>query len=153
MNILFIEKKQIHQGGFTLLESLLALFVNSLVLLLVISLFQTVQNLQESLAHEKNIEWHIFLNQAEYDVSNKKLTNRALQLVEFRENGTGSNYTYELRLPELRRLKEKTGYVPMLTGVQKLEFLNAPGGINIQSTFRNEKVMEGYIPIEKVVEK
>lgn len=142
-----------NQEGFTLLESLLALFVNSLILLLIGSLFQSAQSMKDSIQHEKNIEWHIFLNQAEYDLLNKKIKNRILKTITLSEDGTKATYTYSFKGTELRREKNNSGYVPMLTEVKDLNFQDAKGGIKIQSVFRDEKEMEAYLPIEIYTER
>lgn len=142
-----------NQEGFTLLESLLALFVNSLIVLLIGSLLHSAQNMKDSLQHEKNIEWHIFLNQAEHDILNKKIKSRTPKIITLSEDGTKTTYTYMLKATELRRQKDNTGYVPMLTEVRDLNFQDAIGGIKIQSVFKNEKEMEAYLPIEIYTEK
>lgn len=58
--------------GFTLLETLFALFVTSLTVLL---LSQTANNTEQiAAAYQSNaqLDWHIFLNQIEYDFEKSK---------------------------------------------------------------------------------
>ncbi len=146
-------KRKSNQKGFTLLESLLSLFINTLILLLVSSLFQTTKNMQENITHEKNSEWHIFLNQVEHDLSNKKLTTRTSQFLEFKEDITNSTFTYEFKANEVRRKKEGTGYIPLLTELRIVNFQEASGGILIQAEFGNKRVMEAYVPVEEMQKK
>lgn len=144
-----LNKSKRNQKGFTLIESLFSLFVTSLILLLVNSLFHTIQKMQENIVHEKNSEWHIFLNQVEHDLSNKKLIDQTSQYLQFQEEGTNSYYTYEFRISELIRKKERTGYLPLLTEIRTVNFQDSPGGIFIQGEFGNKQVMEAYVPVEK----
>lgn len=142
-------KKQTRNwAGFTLLESLFALFINSLVLLLVSSLFTAVYTSQRSLNEEKNTEWHLFLNQVEYDLSDKKLIARQRQYVEFQEKQTTAKIAYEFQKQEIVRKKDGSGYAPLLTGLRDILYQDAPGGFTIQASFGNGQVMKGYVSVD-----
>lgn len=153
MKGLLFNKRKSNQKGFTLLESLLSLFIHTLILLLVSSLFQTTKYMQENITHEKNSEWHIFLNQVEHDLSNKKLTICKKQFLEFKEDVTNSTFTYEFRANEVRRKKEGTGYMPLLTDLWNINFQEASEGILIQAEFGNKQVMEAYVPVKNIQKK
>lgn len=69
-----IGKKQLfthmsNEEGFTLLESLIALFICTICLMLLLKVIQTVEKVNEATKFDKFYEWHIFLNQLEYDVN------------------------------------------------------------------------------------
>ena len=109
--------------------------------------------MQENITHEKNSEWHIFLNQVEHDLSNKKLTICKKQFLEFKEDVTNSTFTYEFRANEVRRKKEGTGYMPLLTDLWNINFQEASEGILIQAEFGNKQVMEAYVPVKNIQKK
>lgn len=141
--------------GFTLFESLLALLVNTLILLLLGLTFQTLQGFQKNIHQDKNIEWHLFLNQVENDVSNKKLSLRTKQQLDFIEDKTESKIKYEWKKNEIIRKKNDSGYVPMLTKIREVTYQDSVNktAVDMEIHFSNGQILKGMIPIEKKEEK
>lgn len=136
--------------GFTLVESLFALMVNSLVLLLVGTTLQTMLKTEDFMENQKqNIEWHIFLNQVENDVTDKKMTKVLPYEVILEENQTKDKITYTLSAAKIRWLRNGTGYVPMLNEVKNVKFHEIENGLLIESHFKNGQILRGSMAIEK----
>lgn len=136
--------------GFTLLESLFALMVNSLVLLLVGTTLQTMVKTETVMEDQKqNIEWHIFLNQVENDVIDKKMIKVVPYEVTLEENQTKDKITYSLSAAKIKWLRNGTGYVPMLNKVKDVKFQETENGLSIESHFKNGQILRGTMAIEK----
>lgn len=139
-----------NQGGFTLIESLLALFTSSLVLLLVGMTFQMLVKTENYMNNSKNnIEWHLFLNQTEYDMQNKKLTKVHSYEITLEEQGTRDVISYAQNGSKIRWQRNKVGYVPVLTNVKEVNFQNNASGLLIEVTFTNQQNVKGLIPLGK----
>lgn len=146
--------KYINRGrdnsGFTLIESLLALFTSSFVLLLVTMTFQMLTKSENAISNgTNNIEWHIFLNQTEYDTQNKKLTKTLPYEIYFEEKETLDTITYTQNGTKIRWQRNKAGYVPVLNKVQQVKFINEESELLIDVTFTNGQNLKGRVPIVK----
>lgn len=137
--------------GFTLFESLLSLFVNTLILLLIGLTFQTLQGFQQNVHTDKNIEWHLFLNQMENDLTDKTLSLRTKQQLDFDENGTKNEIKYEWKHNEIIRKKNNAGYVPMLTKIREVTYRDTQmkKSVDIEIHFSNGQILKGMVPVEK----
>lgn len=139
-----------NQEGFTLVESLLALFISTSVLMLVGATFRVLMKTEEYLGKSKNnIEWHIFLNQTEHDVLNKKLKNVYPYEIILEEAGSLDTITYAQHGSKIRWQRNRAGYVPVLNRVKQVKFQNQPTGLLIDVTFTNEQNLKGLIPLAK----
>ena len=99
-----------NQKGFTLVESLLALFISTFVLMLVGATFQVLLKTEEYLDKSKNnIEWHIFLNQTEHDVLNKKLKKVYSYEIILEETGSLETITYAQNGSKIRWQRNRSG--------------------------------------------
>jgi competence protein ComGF len=61
-----------NEKGFTLLETLFALFVTSLTVLLLSQAATSAQQISAAYQSHAQLDWHIFLNQIEYDFEKSK---------------------------------------------------------------------------------
>lgn len=139
-----------NRRAFTLVESLFALMINSLVILLVGMIFQTILKTESFMVNQKqNIEWHIFLNQIENDVVDKKITKVLSYEVALEEDLTKDKITYTLSAAKIRWLRNGTGYVPMLNKVMDVKFTEIENGLSIKSHFKNGQILRGSIAVEK----
>lgn len=138
-----------NQKGFTLVESLMALVVNALVLLLVTGLFQTLYHVSRYFdIKEKNIEWHVFLNQVENDLEDKEILSVQRNEVQLKVLQSKEKVTYKPWGATLRRYRNETGYVPMLTKTKNTTFSKNANGFSIQTDFVNGQTMRGAIALE-----
>lgn len=135
------------RSGFTLAEAVLALATNSLVLLLVCSLLQIARIQDQHLRLEKNVEWHLFLNQMEEDVSDKEIVMVAQREVRFQEQGTGAIVSYAFKEAEIVRQVYGQGYVPMLTGIREVWYTGTTEGIQVSAAFSNGQTFQGYVSL------
>lgn len=139
-----------NQEGFTLVESLLALFISTFVLMLVGATFQVLVKTEEYLGKSKNnIEWHIFLNQTEQDSLNKNLKKVYPYEIILEETGSLDTITYAQNGSKIRWQRNRSGYVPVLNRVKQVNFQNQPTGLLIDVTFTNDQNLKGSIPIAK----
>lgn len=137
-------------SGFTLIESLLALFTSSFVLLLVAMTFQMLMKSENNITNSKNnIEWHIFLNQTEYDIQNKKFTKALPYEIYFEEEESLDVITYTQNGTKIRWQRNKAGYVPVLNKVQQVKFQSEETELLIDVTFTNGQNLKGMVPIVK----
>ena len=142
--------RSLDKRGFTLIESLLALFTSSFVLLLVAMTFQMLMKSEKYITNSKNnIEWHIFLNQMEYDIQNKKLTKALPYEIYFEEKGSLDVITYTQNGTKIRWQRNKSGYVPVLNRVQQVKFQNEETRLMIDATFTNGQKLKGMVSVVK----
>lgn len=161
------------ESGFTLLEALIALMMTSSILLLLIGgllqahkinqkIITDSQHYQETkniVAGDRQIEWHLFLNQLENylqgsfnPVANNghlevneidEKTNRFTQVV-YRQPDSGSRRSV---------LQYKNnGNIRMLTGVERPEFIVEGDWLILNFKFRNGETYTGRIWVESWAE-
>lgn len=146
----FYRKQLTHNQGFTLFESLIALMVNSLVLLLVVGTLQNMTKIEAYINQgKKNIEWHIMLNQIENDVQNMALIKVLAYEITFEEYGSKDKISYALSAGKIKRFRNGKGYVPMLNKVKNVKFTETHNGFAMESHFTNGQVFKGAILSEK----
>lgn len=160
-----------NEQGFTILETLISLFVSSFVIMLltggllnVMSIRDTmVNNAQNSsrtnqISGDRQVEWHIFLNQLEsylqgsYDpevLSNhikvkvpKTTISKGYQDIFYRIDGSTYNFSR----------RDSNGYHRMLTEIQKIDFTQEDGWLEAEVTFSNGQTFRGRIWVESWVE-
>lgn len=150
MNLL--KQKVGNKAGFTLVESLIALSINALILLLASFMLQSLFNLHTHLKTYPNTEWHLFLNQVENRTEEKRLSLRLKQELQFRTTYNSSLITYKWVGSEVRRLVDNEGYFPMLSKVENVVYSDGRKGVHMAITFKGGRTMRGYIPFEKFEE-
>ena len=136
--------------GFSLVESLLALFINSLVLILLGHVFSSLQLIQTTLHSDKNIEWHLFLNQVENDINTKTLTKKREHELTFLEKKSTDVISYEWRNSEVVRTKNSSGYVPMISKLKSVRYDDKSSNqlVGVRINFINGQILEGTIKVE-----
>lgn len=168
---IFMKPNLKNEQGFTILETLISLFVSSFVIMLltggllnVMSIRDTmVNNAQNSsrtnqISGDRQVEWHIFLNQLEsylqgsYDpevLSNhikvkvpKTTISKGYQDIFYRIDGSTYNFSR----------RDSNGYHRMLTEIQKIDFTQEDGWLEAEVTFSNGQTFRGRIWVESWVE-
>lgn len=131
------------------MESLLALLVHALILMLIGFTLQTLNLFQQNLYQEKNIEWHLFLNQMEKDMEDKYITFRGKSELHFIQKDRPDKYTYVTSGAQIQRKKNGTGYTPMLMQIKEVKYEDGKNGVHVQVDFKNGQIMRGYVPVEE----
>lgn len=161
--------------GFTLVEALISLVISASILMLLSAgilqskiikskLIDESQNILEKeegnlVVGNRQIEWHLFLNQLEhylngtinpqvgtYIVVVDELDIDTLNYVQVFYRKSGTNNSIFIR-------SKKNGYQPLLTRVHTLTFrLEENGWLRIECIFRNKEVYVGRIWIKSWVE-
>lgn len=116
-------------NGFTLVESMLALLILSIILLLSNAVLKSTKSIQVEAGQDCQVEWHLFLNQFDYMRKDWKLTSIQTRKLLFEDDkGTFELSAYKNQL----RIKKNGGYEPVLTRVQKTEFVPTKGGVTFK---------------------
>lgn len=139
-----------HEEGFTLIEVLLSLSIVSLCVVLLSFFTSQSKSLQERINTDRQIEWHLFLNQAEYELegSYKVSVNLDSMTVE-KENDQGHKETikYQKYLSLLRRQVGGEGHQPLLTDLKSLQFKTKENKVIITVKFNNEETYSAVFAI------
>lgn len=157
-----------NDSGFTLLESLLALMLSMTILLLlvsgilqlgkihelVVSEAQTISSSANRVFENRQIEWHIFLNQLENNLKNTKLISHSsnqIQVIEInKKNGKEQNIRYGQAYTGNKNFyrNNNNGYNEMLTGIQTFHLNVSADYLTLLFTFQNGEQYEGMLRIE-----
>ncbi|WP_035053923.1 competence type IV pilus minor pilin ComGF [Carnobacterium pleistocenium] len=140
------------QNGFTLIEALAALFI--LVLCISLLNFATTQykTIRKQTFEERQLEWHMFLNQFEYNIEGLVFVKAKPSELQFKlldEEGQFKEMIYyERHFEVLRRRTGSGGHQPMLMKVKSLNFVQNHSFIEITVTFLNQETYHAQVPIE-----
>lgn len=162
-----------NESGFTLLEALIALMMTSSILLLlvgsllqantinqkVITNSQHYQETKNTVAGDRQIEWHLFLNQLEnylQDSFNPIANNGHLEVSEIDEK-TNRLTQVVYRQPDSGSRRsilqyKNNGNIRMLTGVERPEFIVEEDWLTLNFKFRNGEIYTGRIWVESWAE-
>lgn len=171
--LLFMNLNLNNESGFTLLEALIALMMTSSILLLlvggllqantinqkVITDSQHHQETKNTVAGDRQIEWHLFLNQLEnylQDSFNPVANNGHLEVSEIDEK-TNRHTQVIYRQPDSGSRRsilqyKNNGNIRMLTGVERPEFIVEEDWLILNFKFRNGEIYTGRIWIESWAE-
>lgn len=148
-------KKQINESGFTLLEVLVSLSVSSLCFLLLAAGVSQTRNMHQHVKEDRQIEWHLFLNQLEYYLEESELYSVNAQSLKVRkldeDSGmieTASYSFYEgssTDMPMIRRQTSKGGHQPMLLGLKSFHFSKKEKEIQMEAEFQTGETYRARI--------
>ena len=152
------------QTGFTLLEALIALLISSLVMLLLSSGIIAAGKMKETLIHDsqsvtdrshlvsgnRQIEWHLFLNQMEKyleHTKNPQVFQEHILLEEWEEETNKYVDTrYDQRGSKNNFIRSKNkGNNRMLTGIRTVRLKQKGGWLLLDFTFRNGENYQGKV--------
>lgn len=157
------------EEGFTFIEALVSLLISSFVLLLLTTGIHQAHSIKsqltakssrptaESIVSQRQIEWHIFLNQLENyltDSKNPQVASRAIRVEEWdEEKKDWLDVMYEPPKSNNSRISrfKNNGNVTMLTGVASRTFQKNGGWLLIEVTFQNNEHYQGRIWIDSWV--
>ena len=142
----------LNNKGFTLLESIIALLVFALcfsLFSLAVKQVQSIHNVQQS---DRQLEWHLFLNQFEFDLKENKLEEVTKEQVVFNqyiEKTAGTErVSYKRNSQKLIRQVSSQGYQPMLMKLRTLNFTLNGNFLVIQVEFMNGEIYQSQINLK-----
>lgn len=134
-----------------------ALIVTALTISLIsysIRYFEAVERLN---FHDRQLEWHLFLNQLEYDLKDSTFVNHSSTAfsVDTPNKKTGSieRITYDKNLSVFRRRVGGQGHQPMLMEVNTLRFSKKDNGLTADVTFINGETYTAWIDLRESMER
>ncbi|CZQ97774.1 competence type IV pilus minor pilin ComGF [Trichococcus ilyis] len=139
------------QAGFTLFEAVLALTVNTFVLLLVMGGLEVIRTAQTQMERTQDAEWHLFLIQLEHEWEDELLVQKTSTAIRTKSQNPADTaaYTYEFRTNKLLRYKNGSGYHPMLMHVKVLKYEVTNEGVTIQATLSDNRTRRAHILLSK----
>lgn len=160
-----------NEAGFTLLESLLALMLSSVTLLvltatisqlqqmshLIIQDAQIVATAKSTIYGSRQVEWHLFLAQLENYLQDTKLIESKSYEFTVRENMDGKDQY--VRYAQARSgnhnfyRQNNNGYNELLTNIKKMRLDVSGDCLSLVCEFRNGELYEGSIWINDWHEK
>lgn len=157
------------QDGFTLLEALISLAISSLVLLLLTSgivqtskirdiLVNDSQKSQDSwevISGDRQLEWHLFINQLEHylqGTKNPRITTNGFVVDEWDEGINRFTDVWYVRLDINRTIfirRKSSGNQRLLTGLATVHFKeDKEGWLSLKVEFQNGEIYEGKVWVE-----
>lgn len=130
--------------GFTLLESIMALFLFSVICMLASGYVKNAQVIGSHLQNTSEKEWHIFLIQLEKELEGCRLISAEANLLTFHD--VSQNYTVLIEFKKNKIVKSANGgYQPMLMRVEAVVFKQEKQRVQIQLRFENGKSREAVL--------
>lgn len=143
----------INNRAFTLIEAVTALFVFSLCVSLFSIAGKQLQVVQKAQQSDRELEWHLFLNQFEYDIQQFRLyevTSAKATFVQVTNSGESQKkVTYKRELQKLIRQVGGQGYQPMLMKLRKFTFELKGAFLVIHVEFLNGEKYQSQISLVK----
>ncbi|MBL1228106.1 ComGF family competence protein [Enterococcus sp. BWB1-3] len=125
-------------AGFTLFECLLALFFFSFICLVSSGYLKNAQVLTDRINNTSEKEWHIFLIQLENEMSNLELISVTKEQIYFHHQE--ADYPVIVEFKQNKIIKAANGgYQPLLMKIEKAEFRQQEGKIELEILFENGK--------------
>lgn len=140
------------QKGFTLIEALAALFILALCVSLLSFATTQYQTIRKQTFEDRQLEWHMFLNQFEYNIEKLVFVSAKPSELQFKlldEKGKFKEMIYyERHFEVLRRRTESGGHQPMLMKVKSINFVQNNSFLEITVTFLNQETYHAQLSIE-----
>ncbi|WP_034302676.1 competence type IV pilus minor pilin ComGF [Alkalibacterium sp. AK22] len=150
MNLKFCQSCRRNDRGFTLIEVLIALTVMAGSVLLFSLALSQISYGRDRVNDDRQIEWHLFLNQLEYDLQDKTFLDShasRFRLEKVEEGRTKDIYSYSLYQNMLRRNVNGLGHQPMLMRIQSLNVSQAHEKLVLTVVFDNEETYTANIKV------
>ena len=139
------------KSGFTIMEALLALSVNTLLLFLMMGGLQVIQASQQQLEKTNVAQWHLFLNQLENELADEVLVQKTSANIYTKsvDPTDKATYSYIFSSNKIVRQKDGTGHHPMLMGIKSVKYEVTNEGISIQAVFADNQTYKAYLVMQK----
>lgn len=162
-----------NESGFTLLEAMIALMITASILLLlmgsllqadainqaIISDAQYDQETKSSVIGDRQIEWHLFLNQMEHYLQGSVDPVVGKNYLEVREIDEETNHLSQVVYKQPDSGSRKTllqyknnGKIRLLNDLEKVEFSKDGGWLTLNFKFKNKQFYTGRIWVESWIE-
>lgn len=127
--------------GFSLLEVIITLSILSSCVLLFSFAISQIQTTRSHIKDERQIEWHLFINQLEYELQDSRNVTTSRNKVSFDiydpEDQRIKTVSYERYFQIIRRQVGSLGHQPILLEVSSAEFSLLEETLTIQVEFNN----------------
>ncbi|GAB2492338.1 competence type IV pilus minor pilin ComGF [Alkalibacterium psychrotolerans] len=138
--------------GFTLIELLVTLSVTSISVLLFSAALTQLITLRNHTHDDRQIEWHLFLNQLEYDMKDNVLRDVVANRIRMWEVTDGvvqsDVIAYNLNTNKRYvRTRNGTGQQLMLLKIESMSLKRDGNRIDIHVTFQNGEAYSGRIKV------
>jgi competence protein ComGF len=134
-----MSEKMKKEEGFTLLEVLVALSISSLCFLLLAIGVKQTQHIKAQVNQDAQLEWHLFLNQLEYELQESELirVSRDALVVKKKnpEKGIEEEISFSRYFKMIRRQVGNAGHQPMLTRFETFAFSKEDNKVILTVTF------------------
>jgi len=143
--------------GFSLLEVMITLSVLSSCVLLFSFAISQIQTTRARVKDERQIEWHLFVNQLEYELSESErvtATKNKLTVEKFDPvDQVARAVTYERYFKIIRRQVGSLGHQPILMEVSAVAFSLSDERLSVTVDFENGETYHAWFHVnERVVE-
>lgn len=133
------------------MEALVATFILSICVALLSLSLQNYQHIRQVTFKDRQLEWHLFLNQFEEEIKNAFVVRIESEKVIFHKIGSseGSQFFYEKYRTLIRRRTNKGsgGHQPVLMKIETMKFKKIDNFLEIKVLFTNQ---ESYVALIKV---
>lgn len=140
------------QKGFTLIEALVALFILVLCIALLNVVTTQYKTIRKQTFEDRQLEWHMFLNQFEYSLEGLVLVNTKPNELQFKlldEKCQFKEMVYYEKYDNLvRRRTGSGGHHPMLMKVESINFVQKNSFLEITVTFLNQETYHAQLGVE-----
>lgn len=143
--------------GFTLLEMVITLTVVSYCVLIFSFSTMQIKAMRETTRDDRQIEWHIFLGQLEYELNTAVDGEVSARKLSFRKKNLLTDkvevISYERHFKVLQRQVNGAGYQPVLIKVNDVGFVKLDNSFKMEVVFENGETYTAHFPeIQKNVE-
>lgn len=140
--------------GFTLVEILIALSVTSLTVLLFSAVLTQLVTLRSQTNDDRQIEWHLFLNQLEYDMKDtvlRDVVSNRIRMWEVHDGIVQRDFvSYNLNTNKRYvRTRNNAGQQLMLMKIESMSLNRTGSKIEIRVTFQNGERYSGRIKVKE----
>ncbi|MER2063318.1 MAG: competence type IV pilus minor pilin ComGF [Alkalibacterium sp.] len=137
--------------GFSLLEVIITLSILSSCVLLFSFAISQIQTTRSQIKDERQIEWHLFINQLEFELNSGKKLTAGRDRITFEIYDTKEQrdrvVTYERYLRMIRRQVGSLGHQPILLDVSKVEFTLLDKALTIKVEFINGETYQATLRV------
>lgn len=141
-----------------MIESVVALFVLVLVVSLISFTANQYQSIRKQTFLDRQLEWHLFLSQFEYEIRDLVLKDVTPSKATFEEQDASGKvkrimiYQKDLNKTNFIKTTESGGYQPLLMKVSKVTFLKKGDFLEVQALFSNKESYRAQVKLTQKVE-
>nr|WP_281173148.1 competence type IV pilus minor pilin ComGF [Carnobacterium funditum] len=152
-----LKSPTLNEQGFTLLESIVSLYVLVICVSLIGFTASQYQSIRKQTFLDRQLEWHLFLNQFEYEIKELVFKDITASKVRFEEQDAAGRvrrlivYQKDLNKTTLIKTTESGGYQPLLMKVSRVTFTKNGDFLVIQVSFLNKESYKAQVKITEQI--